>query len=253
MSELRDRLERLAGRGTPRGADEVLHAAMRGVPANEVDSVPDDNVSDLPIIDDDAVPMVTAEVEPRSRSRHARRGVRRRRARRGRRARGRVDVRQRRRRLARRRGAPARRRGLARGPARGGRRARRRPRCARCARASSNVTHRAADLKIVNDASAPLAGVDLVGRPPAALDPAARRRVRQGDGRPAASSRRARTRRRCRSSCRTRCATPTEGLAGEGRAREAGRRRRPADVRRDRASRRPLVREPGVHRARVRA
>ena len=69
MSELRDRFERLAGRGSPRGADEVLHAAMRGVPANEVNGVPDDNVSDLPIIDDDAAPMVTAEAEPRSRAR----------------------------------------------------------------------------------------------------------------------------------------------------------------------------------------
>src|SRR4051794_491221 len=44
---------------------------MRGVPTNEVEVVPDDNVSDLPIIDDDAAPMVTAaaDVEPRSRMR----------------------------------------------------------------------------------------------------------------------------------------------------------------------------------------
>ena len=69
MSELRDRFERLAGRGSPRGADEVLHAAMRGIPASEAETVPDDDVHDLPIIDDDAVPMVTTEVEPRGRMR----------------------------------------------------------------------------------------------------------------------------------------------------------------------------------------
>ena len=37
MSELRDRLERLAARGRARGADDVLGAAMRGVPLEPVE------------------------------------------------------------------------------------------------------------------------------------------------------------------------------------------------------------------------
>jgi hypothetical protein len=70
VSELRDRLERLAGRGAPRGADDVLNAAMRGVPTNEVEVVPEDNGNDLTIIDDDAPFVTSEEVEPHRRSRY---------------------------------------------------------------------------------------------------------------------------------------------------------------------------------------
>jgi hypothetical protein len=70
VSELGDRFERLAGRGSPRGADAVLNDAMRDVPTNEVKALPDDvdDFGDLPIIGGD-VPMVTTEAAPRSRAR----------------------------------------------------------------------------------------------------------------------------------------------------------------------------------------
>lgn len=67
MSELRDRLEALAARGTPRGADDVLRAAQRDaqtIPSD--DSHLDVDDSDMTIIDDD-LPVVT--VDPRSRKR----------------------------------------------------------------------------------------------------------------------------------------------------------------------------------------
>jgi hypothetical protein len=61
VSELRDRLERLARRGTPRGADEALQAAQRSAP-HEVSlaAVPHRDDRDLEIIDDE-VPFVSAE------------------------------------------------------------------------------------------------------------------------------------------------------------------------------------------------
>ncbi len=67
MSELRDRLEALAARGTPRGADDVLRAAQRDAQtvASDDGSVDVDN-SDMTIIDDD-LPVVA--LEPRSRKR----------------------------------------------------------------------------------------------------------------------------------------------------------------------------------------
>ena len=68
MSELRDRLERLAARGSQRGADDVLNAAMRGAPSREVDVVPDGEGNDLTVVDGD-VPFVTSEVESHRRGR----------------------------------------------------------------------------------------------------------------------------------------------------------------------------------------
>jgi hypothetical protein len=70
VSELRNRLERLAARGRRRGADDVLGAALRGAPRDEIGIVPDFEGTDLPIIDDDIVPFVTAEPETRRRSRY---------------------------------------------------------------------------------------------------------------------------------------------------------------------------------------
>ena len=57
MSELRDRLERLATRGSRRGADAVLGDAQRTAPAQNPDT--DANYDDLEVID--ALPFVTAE------------------------------------------------------------------------------------------------------------------------------------------------------------------------------------------------
>jgi hypothetical protein len=59
VSELRDRLERLAGRGTRRGADEVLRAAEQSGPFDVDTSEPMADDYDLEIID--GLPTVTAE------------------------------------------------------------------------------------------------------------------------------------------------------------------------------------------------
>jgi hypothetical protein len=58
VSELHDRLERLAGRGTPRGADEVLRAAQRSAPREIGVIAPTGDDRDLDIIDD--LPYVSA-------------------------------------------------------------------------------------------------------------------------------------------------------------------------------------------------
>src|SRR3954447_15532977 len=65
---MHDRLERLAGRGTRRGADEVLRAAQRSVPTDSGVDQPDAGGPDLEVIDD--LPIVTAE-PTRSRGRFA--------------------------------------------------------------------------------------------------------------------------------------------------------------------------------------
>ena len=82
---------------------------------------------------------------------------------------------------------------------------------------------------------------------------AARRRLRQGRRSRAVRSRRARTRPRCRSCCSRRSTTPTRTRKGDVDLARLASSCRPPDVRRHRAPRRRLVREPGVHRARVRA
>jgi hypothetical protein len=69
VSELRDRLEALATRGTRRGADDVLNAAQRDAQTTS----PDENTTDLDstdmeIIDDD-LPVVAFEPGPRRRRR----------------------------------------------------------------------------------------------------------------------------------------------------------------------------------------
>src|SRR5690349_1621850 len=56
---MQDRLERLAGRGTRRGADEVLRAAQQSVPSERDVNQPDPGGPDLEIIND--LPIVTAE------------------------------------------------------------------------------------------------------------------------------------------------------------------------------------------------
>src|SRR6478672_8855064 len=67
VSELRDRLEALATRGTRRGADDVLSAAQRDAATTASDeSMTDLDGTDLHIIDDD-LPVVT--LEPRSQRR----------------------------------------------------------------------------------------------------------------------------------------------------------------------------------------
>ena len=68
MSELRDRLEALANRGTHRGAEDVLGAAQREAQTVASDeSGADVNDDEMSIIDDDDLPVVT--LEPRSRKR----------------------------------------------------------------------------------------------------------------------------------------------------------------------------------------
>ncbi|MDQ1481722.1 MAG: hypothetical protein QOI44_2583 [Actinomycetota bacterium] len=67
MSELRDRLEALATRGTRRGADEVMSAAQRD--AQTVvsdDTAVDVDDSEMTIIDDE-LPVITLEPRPRKR------------------------------------------------------------------------------------------------------------------------------------------------------------------------------------------
>jgi hypothetical protein len=66
VSELRDRLEALATRGTRRGADDVLSAAQRDAQTGAADEGTDGDGYDLPIIDED-LPIVT--LEPRLRRR----------------------------------------------------------------------------------------------------------------------------------------------------------------------------------------
>ena len=71
MSELRDRLEALANRGTWRGADDVLGAAQR-----DAQTIPSDNGagdyddSEMSIIDDE-LPVVTLEPRARKRRRYS--------------------------------------------------------------------------------------------------------------------------------------------------------------------------------------
>ncbi len=65
MSELRDRLEALANRGTQRGVDDVLGAAQRDAQAIPSENgVADFDSTELPIIDDD-LPVVTLESRAR--------------------------------------------------------------------------------------------------------------------------------------------------------------------------------------------
>ena len=211
MSELRDRLERLAARGSRRGADDVLQRRDARRADDEVGRRARLRRSRSPIVDDD-VPFVTAEPESRV-------------------GRGRfgtlvaafgvaalvgvgalavtVDVRQRGRGLARGCGPAARRRDLAQGSARRGRRARRRPRCARCARRvnARDATRRRPEDRRPGEPAArrrrPFRRPSRSSRPSRSPTATPRSRSR------AASSRRARTRPRCRSCCRTRSATPT--------------------------------------------
>ena len=68
MSELRDRLEALAARGTRRGADAVLSAAQRDAQTGATDEGTNVDGYDLPIIDDD-LPVVTLETGVRRRRR----------------------------------------------------------------------------------------------------------------------------------------------------------------------------------------
>ncbi len=63
MSELHDRLERLAARGTRRGVDDVLQAARRRVPS-EIAAAPGGDDADLEIFDDE-VPFVTPDAARR--------------------------------------------------------------------------------------------------------------------------------------------------------------------------------------------
>jgi hypothetical protein len=78
VSELRDRLEALATRGTRRGADDELNAAQRDAQTLSVDDPSDADGADMSIIDDD-LPLVT--LEPGSRRRRRERTSRRRRRR----------------------------------------------------------------------------------------------------------------------------------------------------------------------------
>ena len=68
MSELRDRLEALAARGTRRGADAVLSAARRDAETTSSDDTTDLDGTDLQIIDDD-LPVVALEPGSRRRRR----------------------------------------------------------------------------------------------------------------------------------------------------------------------------------------
>jgi len=68
VSELRDRLEALAARGTRRGADDVLRAAQRDAQTGAADEATDVDGYDLPIIDDD-LPVVSLEPGIRRRRR----------------------------------------------------------------------------------------------------------------------------------------------------------------------------------------
>ena len=69
MSELRDRLEALAARGTRRGADDVLSAAQRDAQTiASDDTAADVDDSEMTIIDDD-LPIISLESRPRKRRR----------------------------------------------------------------------------------------------------------------------------------------------------------------------------------------
>ena len=243
---------RRAGRGaapttcsTPRCA-ELRVRCRHGDPTSMVRSTE---------VADDDVPFVTAESgsAPSRPVRHARRRGRCRRARRGRRARGRGGVRQRWCELARGCGAPTRRRHHAQGSAGRGRRARadrgafdapdgqgrdqarRRPEDRRTTRANRSP------------ASTCRSTTSQLSTQPLA-DGYAKVTITSGE----ISARR--TRPRCRSCSRTRDhGSNSNDREGRARPRAARIDLRPPDVRRDRAPRRPLVREPRVHRARVRA
>ena len=65
MTELHDRLERLAGRGTPRGVDDVLEAAMRGAVRETGSS---EALGDEHVADDD-VPFVMIDPDAHTRGR----------------------------------------------------------------------------------------------------------------------------------------------------------------------------------------
>lgn len=68
MSELRDQLEALATRGTRRGADDVLNAARRDAQTLAVEDPSGADGSDMSIISDD-LPVVTPEIGSRRRRR----------------------------------------------------------------------------------------------------------------------------------------------------------------------------------------
>ena len=212
MSELRDRLEATGGAWDAGAAPTTCCAPrMRDVPTHADATVPDDDVDDddLPIIDDDD----SRSSRPTPRDAAAAASARwsrpfgiaalvgRRHARRHR------DVRQRWRRLARGRRAPARRCGHAQGSARRGRRARAVRGALDARDASATLTHRAADLKIVDRREPAARRCRPLGRQPAALHRDAGRRLRQGhDHRRRALGGRA-PGGRCRSCSRMRCAT----------------------------------------------
>ncbi|HTL87571.1 MAG TPA: hypothetical protein VL856_20475 [Acidimicrobiia bacterium] len=67
MSELRDRLEALAARGTRRGADEVLSAAQRDAQSISSDDTAVDVDDSQMTIADDELPVITLEPRPRKR------------------------------------------------------------------------------------------------------------------------------------------------------------------------------------------
>jgi hypothetical protein len=73
VSELRDRLEALATRGTRRGADDVLRAAQQDAETGMNENTSDHEATDMEIIDDDLVddglPVVTMESRSRKRKR----------------------------------------------------------------------------------------------------------------------------------------------------------------------------------------
>jgi hypothetical protein len=71
VSELRDRLEALAARGTHRGADDVLNAARRDAQSGVVDQASNGDEADLPDMPmaDDELPLVTLEPGRRGRRR----------------------------------------------------------------------------------------------------------------------------------------------------------------------------------------
>ena len=204
MSELRDRLEKLATRGTRRGADAVLRDAQRTVPA---DTAADTHATDgdLEVIDD--LPLVTPE-PARRRGRFgtliAATGVA-----------ALVAV-----------GGLAVTAMFGSGGADSPEGAVRQladavehkdplaavdvlePTEVRSMRETvKGITDRAADLKIVDSASQPLAGVDLSVDNLQTVVDRRRRRLRQGHDHERHALGRARTAKRCRTCCRTRRAT----------------------------------------------
>jgi hypothetical protein len=68
VSELRDRLEALATRGTRRGADDVLNAARRDAETDGAEHASDTDDDEMSIIDD-GLPLVTLELGSRRRRR----------------------------------------------------------------------------------------------------------------------------------------------------------------------------------------